>query len=210
MTERAFADRMKSPKAGFDVQDPDNIAPAVVWLGSARRSDVTGCDASSSRGGSIMIADGWNSTARASTRARAGDRQTSAPRSQAARAAASHRKRSTALRRTMQFALNDEQLLIRDTRRAHSSTNARVRARCGPSLAAPAGYDARRGSACRAWLGWAGIAIAERYGGSGLGMVELAILAARAGPPSRRIAVLLRPCALPRRLIAELGGDAQA
>ena len=35
MTEQAFAEKMKRPDSGFDVQDPDNIAPAVVWLGSA-------------------------------------------------------------------------------------------------------------------------------------------------------------------------------
>ena len=34
MTEGAFADKMKQPVSGFDVQDPDNIAPTVVWLGS--------------------------------------------------------------------------------------------------------------------------------------------------------------------------------
>ena len=36
MTEQAFAEKMKRPESGFDVQDPDNIAPAVVWLGSTR------------------------------------------------------------------------------------------------------------------------------------------------------------------------------
>jgi NAD(P)-dependent dehydrogenase (short-subunit alcohol dehydrogenase family) len=59
MTEQAFADRMKKPEGGFDVQDPDNIAPTVVWLGSAASKDVTGC-VFELEGGSIMIADGWN------------------------------------------------------------------------------------------------------------------------------------------------------
>ena len=34
MTEGAFSDKMKKPESGFDVQDPDNIAPTVVWPGS--------------------------------------------------------------------------------------------------------------------------------------------------------------------------------
>jgi NAD(P)-dependent dehydrogenase (short-subunit alcohol dehydrogenase family) len=59
MTEQAFADRMKRPETGFDVQDPDNIAPTVVWLGSAGSRHVTGC-VFELEGGKIMIADGWN------------------------------------------------------------------------------------------------------------------------------------------------------
>ena len=59
MTEQAFAEKMKRPEAGFDVQDPDNIAPAVVWLGSTHSRGVTGC-VFELEGGKIMIADGWN------------------------------------------------------------------------------------------------------------------------------------------------------
>jgi NAD(P)-dependent dehydrogenase (short-subunit alcohol dehydrogenase family) len=59
MTEGAFADKMKKPDHGFDVQDPDNIAPTVVWLGSAASRHVTGC-VFELEGGKIMIADGWN------------------------------------------------------------------------------------------------------------------------------------------------------
>ena len=59
MTEQAFADKMKRPAAGFDVQDPDNIAPAVVWLGSAESRGVTGC-VFELEGGRIMIDDGWH------------------------------------------------------------------------------------------------------------------------------------------------------
>ena len=59
MTEQAFADKMKRPDGGFDVQDPDNIAPTVVWLGSAASRHVTGC-IFELEGGSIMIAEGWN------------------------------------------------------------------------------------------------------------------------------------------------------
>jgi hypothetical protein len=59
MTEQAFADKMKKPQSGFDAQDPDNVAPTVVWLGSAASKDVTGC-VFELEGGSIKIADGWN------------------------------------------------------------------------------------------------------------------------------------------------------
>jgi NAD(P)-dependent dehydrogenase (short-subunit alcohol dehydrogenase family) len=58
MTEQVFAERMKRPEAGFDTQDPDNIAPLVVWLGSAQSRAVTGC-VFELEGGKIMIADGW-------------------------------------------------------------------------------------------------------------------------------------------------------
>jgi NAD(P)-dependent dehydrogenase (short-subunit alcohol dehydrogenase family) len=59
MTEQAFAEKMKKPESGFDAQDPDNVAPTVVWLGSAASKDVTGC-VFELEGGSIRIADGWN------------------------------------------------------------------------------------------------------------------------------------------------------
>jgi NAD(P)-dependent dehydrogenase (short-subunit alcohol dehydrogenase family) len=59
MTEQVFAERMKRPEAGFDAQDPDNIAPVVVWLGSAQSRAVTGC-IFELEGGKIMIADGWH------------------------------------------------------------------------------------------------------------------------------------------------------
>ena len=59
MTEQAFADKMKRPDAGFDVQDPQNIAPVVVWLGSAESRAVTGC-VFELEGGRIMINEGWH------------------------------------------------------------------------------------------------------------------------------------------------------
>lgn len=58
MTEGAFADKMKKPVEGFDVQDPDNIAPTVVWLGSRESAGVTGC-VFDIEGGRITIEDGW-------------------------------------------------------------------------------------------------------------------------------------------------------
>jgi NAD(P)-dependent dehydrogenase (short-subunit alcohol dehydrogenase family) len=59
MTEGAFSDKMKKPESGFDVQDPDNIAPTVVWLGSKDSAGVTGC-VFDIEGGRITIEDGWN------------------------------------------------------------------------------------------------------------------------------------------------------
>jgi NAD(P)-dependent dehydrogenase (short-subunit alcohol dehydrogenase family) len=59
MTEQAFAETMKRPESGFDFQDPDNVAPTVVWLGSSESRDVTGC-LFELQGGRITIADGWN------------------------------------------------------------------------------------------------------------------------------------------------------
>ncbi len=58
MTEGAFADKMAAVESGFDVQDPDNIAPTVVWLGSAQSKHVTGC-VFELEGGRITIEDGW-------------------------------------------------------------------------------------------------------------------------------------------------------
>ncbi|MBX3594717.1 SDR family oxidoreductase [Sphingomonas sp.] len=58
MTEQAFADKMATPGRGFDVMDPANVAPAVVWLGSPESAGVTGC-VFELEGGKIMIEDGW-------------------------------------------------------------------------------------------------------------------------------------------------------
>ncbi len=58
MTEEVFGDRMKAPDAGFDVNDPANISPLVVWLGSADARDVTG-RVFEVEGGIVSVADGW-------------------------------------------------------------------------------------------------------------------------------------------------------
>jgi NAD(P)-dependent dehydrogenase (short-subunit alcohol dehydrogenase family) len=58
LTEGVFADKMKEVAAGFDVQDPANISPIVVWLGSAESSGVTG-KCFEVEGGKLSIADGW-------------------------------------------------------------------------------------------------------------------------------------------------------
>ncbi|WOK37409.1 SDR family oxidoreductase [Sphingomonas sp. C3-2] len=59
MTEGAFADKMAAVESGFDVQDPDNIAPTVVYLGSAQSRNVTGC-VFELEGGRITLEDGWD------------------------------------------------------------------------------------------------------------------------------------------------------
>jgi NAD(P)-dependent dehydrogenase (short-subunit alcohol dehydrogenase family) len=46
------------PEDGFDPSAPDNIAPIVVWLGSAESRDVTG-RVFNVRGGRISVAEGW-------------------------------------------------------------------------------------------------------------------------------------------------------
>jgi len=58
MTEEVFADRMAAPDDGFDANDPANIAPLVVWLGSADARDVTG-RVFEIEGGMLSVADGW-------------------------------------------------------------------------------------------------------------------------------------------------------
>ena len=58
MTEEVFGDRMQVPDSGFDVNDPANISPLVVWLGSTDSGDVTG-RIFEVEGGQIAVADGW-------------------------------------------------------------------------------------------------------------------------------------------------------
>jgi len=58
MTAEVFADRMQVPESGFDVNDPANISPIVVWLGSAESGDVTG-RVFEIEGGLLTVADGW-------------------------------------------------------------------------------------------------------------------------------------------------------
>lgn len=58
MTEQVFADTMAEPESGFDAMAPENIAPLVVWLGSAESRDVTG-RVFEVEGGAISVPDGW-------------------------------------------------------------------------------------------------------------------------------------------------------
>ncbi len=58
MTEQAFAEKMATEGQTFDVMDPANIAPTVVWLGSGESGHVSGC-VFELEGGKIMLEDGW-------------------------------------------------------------------------------------------------------------------------------------------------------
>jgi NAD(P)-dependent dehydrogenase (short-subunit alcohol dehydrogenase family) len=58
MTEQAFAEKMATEGQTFDVMDPANIAPTVVWLGSGESAHVSGC-VFELEGGKIMLEDGW-------------------------------------------------------------------------------------------------------------------------------------------------------
>ena len=58
MTEGAMPELVKKPDSGFDAWDPANVAPIVVWLGSALSREITG-RCFEARGGELSIADGW-------------------------------------------------------------------------------------------------------------------------------------------------------
>jgi len=59
MTEEVFADMMKAPEDGsFDVMNPANVAPLIVYLCSESSSHVTG-KCFESWGGKLSIAEGW-------------------------------------------------------------------------------------------------------------------------------------------------------
>ncbi|WP_406446255.1 SDR family oxidoreductase [Streptomyces sp. NBC_01613] len=58
MTERAFAETMTAPAAGFDAMAPENVSPLVVWLGSAASAGVSG-RVFEAEGGRITVMEGW-------------------------------------------------------------------------------------------------------------------------------------------------------
>ncbi|HEY2999490.1 MAG TPA: SDR family oxidoreductase [Acidimicrobiales bacterium] len=60
MTETVFAATMAAPDdpAAFDAMAPENVAPLVVWLGSAQSAHVTG-RVFEVEGGTVSVADGW-------------------------------------------------------------------------------------------------------------------------------------------------------
>jgi len=60
LTEIGFPQMVARPQSGFDALHPENVAPVVVWLGSADSRDVTG-RVFELRGGRIVLADGWRS-----------------------------------------------------------------------------------------------------------------------------------------------------
>jgi alkylation response protein AidB-like acyl-CoA dehydrogenase len=75
----------------------------------------------------------------------------------------------------MQFTFTDEQTLLRESARRFLEATAcsgKIRAACET----PLGYDEKLWRGVSRELGWAATAIPQAYGGTGLGMVELAIL----------------------------------
>jgi NAD(P)-dependent dehydrogenase (short-subunit alcohol dehydrogenase family) len=59
MTEAVFAETMAAPADdAFDAMAPENVAPLVVWLGSAESRDVSG-RVFEVEGGILSVADGW-------------------------------------------------------------------------------------------------------------------------------------------------------
>lgn len=69
MTEDVFADMMKAPAGGFDYYDPANVAPLVVWLGSAGSAQVNG-RMFEAAGGMVSVAGGWRTGPKADKGAR--------------------------------------------------------------------------------------------------------------------------------------------
>jgi NAD(P)-dependent dehydrogenase (short-subunit alcohol dehydrogenase family) len=58
MTEAIFTDMVAPTDGSFDENAPENIAPLVVWLGSAESREVTG-RVFEIKGGRLGISDGW-------------------------------------------------------------------------------------------------------------------------------------------------------
>jgi NAD(P)-dependent dehydrogenase (short-subunit alcohol dehydrogenase family) len=59
MTEAVFAGTMARPDGdAFDAMAPENVAPLVVWLGSAESKGITG-RVFEVEGGILSVADGW-------------------------------------------------------------------------------------------------------------------------------------------------------
>ncbi|MEN3540572.1 SDR family oxidoreductase [Microbispora sp. ZYX-F-249] len=59
MTENLIPGGRRPAEGGFDPAAPDNIAPLVVWLASARSRGITG-RVFNVRGGHISVAEGWH------------------------------------------------------------------------------------------------------------------------------------------------------
>lgn len=58
MTEAVFADMAPPEDGRFDENDPANVSPLVVWLGSPQSREITG-RVFEVKGGLIGVSDGW-------------------------------------------------------------------------------------------------------------------------------------------------------
>eukprot|EP01041_Mallomonas_annulata_P027488 gene27488-49102_t len=160
MTEQAFAEKMATEGHSFDVMDPANIAPTVVWLGSAQSADVTGC-VFELEGGKIMLEDGW----REGPMVDAGARWNPWDVGEAVEKLLTAR---TPPRKVW------EQAMIGETARAffaESATSEHTR-----KAMAGDGIDRALWQSFCGELGLGGVALPEAYGGAGLGMVEFALV----------------------------------
>ncbi len=80
----------------------------------------------------------------------------------------------------MQFSLTEDQLMIREAAREFLAGRADI-ARLRKQMATPEAHDTELWQAVAGELGWSGLALPESVGGSGLGMVELALLLEETG-----------------------------
>ncbi len=58
MTEAIFSDMVAPKDGGFDENDPANVSPLVVWLGSPLSRDISG-RIFEVKGGLVGVSDGW-------------------------------------------------------------------------------------------------------------------------------------------------------
>jgi alkylation response protein AidB-like acyl-CoA dehydrogenase len=107
----------------------------------------------------------------------------------------------------MHFVFTHEQSLIRETARKFFDAHG-VASKIRAAIAGKPGYDEDLWRLLAQEMGWAGIALAEEYGGSGLGWIELAILQYEQG---RRVfpSPFFSTVCLASPLIEAVGGSAQ-
>ena len=182
MTEGVFAEMMKKPADGFDYFDPANVAPLVVWLGSAAiaRRDRPGVRSGGRHDrGRRRLAHGAAHRQGARWKSRRLGGAVAALVAQSA----SRRNRSTEAD-AMNLALSEEQTMIRDAAAevlAERSASAAVR----QAIEHCAGRDEALWRTLAGELGWCALTVPEASGGAGLGAMELVLLMEQMG---RRLA----------------------
>jgi NAD(P)-dependent dehydrogenase (short-subunit alcohol dehydrogenase family) len=200
MTEQAFAEKMATEGQTFDVMDPANIAPTVVWLGgrvrachwlrlrTRRRQDHARRRLARRAGGG---------------QGRAGTRRMSGRRSSNCSPNGSHRARSGGPPDGIRFHRRTGDDRARRPRPSSRKRHIRTHPQGdGQAMVSTANC----GNFCTE-LGLSGVGIPEALGGAGLGMVEFAIIAEAAG--AQVAALPLLGLATAARAIAAGGSDAQ-